>query len=75
MAQGLLHSLSMNATITKEIGNMTITASEIIYLRRHNHVVYVYPRKREVSVDGFKRYMITEQELSALRQANNGLTN
>jgi hypothetical protein len=52
-----------------------ITASEIIYLRRTHHVVYVYPGKKEVQVDGFKRYIITELEIAALRQANNGLVN
>ena len=53
----------------------TITASEVIYLGRHNHVAYVYPKKHEVHVDGYKRYAITENELATLRQANNGLVN
>lgn len=53
----------------------SITAAEIIFMRRHNHVAYVYPRKHEVRVDGHKRYRITDRELAALKQANNGFVN
>lgn len=52
-----------------------ISAAEIIHLRRHHHVVYVYTRLKDVMVDGFKRYTITARELQALYQANNGLAN
>lgn len=53
----------------------SITAAEIIFMRRHNRVAYVYPRKHEVRVDGHKRYRITDRELAALKQANNGFVN
>jgi len=63
------------AHTTTEDEMKLITAAEIIYMRRHNRVVYVYPRKHEVSVDGFKGYRITANELAALKQANNGFVN
>ncbi len=53
----------------------SITAATIIHLRQTNHVVYVYPRRAQVSVDGSKRYSIAARELASLRQANNGLVN
>jgi len=53
----------------------SITAAEIVYLRRHGHIAYVYPKLQEVRVDGFRRYSITKEELAALRQANNGFEN
>lgn len=66
----------MHANTTNQEDKMeSITAAEIIFMRRHNHVAYVYPRKHEVRVDGHKRYRITDRELAALKQANNGFVN
>ena len=53
----------------------SITAAEIVYLRRTHHAVYVCPRLKEVRVDGYKQYRITDHELAELRQAHNGLVN
>ncbi len=45
----------------------TITAKRINSLIESNHAVYIRPRKRVVTVDGYQRFTITKAELAKVR--------
>jgi len=47
----------------------TITAERIKSLITSNHVVYIRPRKRVVTVDGYQRFTITKSELAKVKRA------
>ena len=53
----------------------TITIKQVRDLSASGHVVFGYPRKCEVVVDGFKRYVasavVAKEALALCRAANN----
>lgn len=52
-----------------------ITSSQIMEMREQGRVVFIYARKLQAVVDGFKRYQITAATLDMVKRFNNGNIN
>lgn len=51
----------------------TISTSEAVNLINTGRVVYAYPRKKIVVVNGFKRYSASTATIAAIKQANQAI--
>lgn len=47
--------------------HMTITAKQVQELKAAGRVVFAYPRKKEIVVDGFKRYAASPAAIAAAK--------
>lgn len=50
-----------------KMNNQYIKALTILSLQKSGHAVWIYPRKKTVSVDGFKIFKITDKELDKIK--------
>jgi len=48
----------------------TITVKEVLELKRTGHVVFAYPRKGRIVVDGFKHYQASHAAIEAAKAKN-----